>query len=330
MARINNLTNFLTDVATAIRTKKDSETTIAAEDFDTEILSLPSQGVYQDKSMNITTNGNYRISPDTNYDAMTSVDISVAISPNLQDVTLTQNGTYTAGQGYDGIGQVIVDVPAESTILNVKDGEVNNTTLIVNSDDIYKELYYIKSTGTQYIDTGVIGTGDTRVEMVFANYDNSPASFIFGCRESTAIDTFCVYLSNYNNNALIRSDYDTYSGGTINLNNIVGMFYLDKNKNITTVKELIDNSTKTDIRDYSDFVGSLNIYIFCKNHNGEAQTFSNYMLFYFKIYDDGTLVRDFIPVKRKSDNEVGLYDKVTKQFFTNRGTGSFVAGPEID
>lgn len=114
MARIDNLTNFLTDVATAIRTKKDSEATIAAEDFDTEILSLPSQGVYQDKSMNITTNGNYRISPDTGYDAMTSVDISVAISPNLQDVTLTQNGTYTAGQGYDGIGEVIVNVPGSS------------------------------------------------------------------------------------------------------------------------------------------------------------------------------------------------------------------------
>ena len=111
MARIDNLINFLTDVASAIRTKKDSEATIAAEDFDTEILNLPSQGEYQDKSLEITTNGNYRVDPDTGYDAMTSVDISVAISPNLQDVTLTQNGTYTAGQGYDGIGQVVVDVP---------------------------------------------------------------------------------------------------------------------------------------------------------------------------------------------------------------------------
>lgn len=80
MARINNLTQFLTDVATAIRTKKGSEAAIAAEDFDTEILNLPAQGEYQDKQMNITTNGNYRIVPDTNYDAMTSVAIAVNIS----------------------------------------------------------------------------------------------------------------------------------------------------------------------------------------------------------------------------------------------------------
>ena len=30
-----------------------------------------------------------------------------------------------------------------------------------------------------------------------------------------------------------------------------------------------------------------------------------------------------IPAKRKSDNVIGLYDMVSRQFFTNSGTGSF-------
>ena len=42
MARTNNLNNFLTDVANAIRTKKGTQATIAAADFDTEIENLPS------------------------------------------------------------------------------------------------------------------------------------------------------------------------------------------------------------------------------------------------------------------------------------------------
>ena len=42
MARTNNLNNFLTDVADAIRTKKGTQATIAAADFDTEIENLPS------------------------------------------------------------------------------------------------------------------------------------------------------------------------------------------------------------------------------------------------------------------------------------------------
>lgn len=42
MARIDSLTNFLTDVATAIKNKKGDNTSIKASDFDTEITNLPS------------------------------------------------------------------------------------------------------------------------------------------------------------------------------------------------------------------------------------------------------------------------------------------------
>ena len=40
MADISNLSQFLTDIATAIRTKKETEAEIPAEQFDTEILSI--------------------------------------------------------------------------------------------------------------------------------------------------------------------------------------------------------------------------------------------------------------------------------------------------
>lgn len=35
-----------------------------------------------------------------------------------------------------------------------------------------------------------------------------------------------------------------------------------------------------------------------------------------------------MPAKRTSDGVLGLYDLVTKQFYTNNGTGTFIAGPE--
>lgn len=41
MARINNLNNFLTDVASAIKEKKGDNTPILASEFDTEIENLP-------------------------------------------------------------------------------------------------------------------------------------------------------------------------------------------------------------------------------------------------------------------------------------------------
>ena len=47
-----------------------------------------------------------------------------------------------------------------------------------------------------------------------------------------------------------------------------------------------------------------------------------------KIYDNGTLVRDFIPCKNAS-GVVGLWDDVNSAFYQNAGSGTFTAGPEI-
>ena len=44
MARTDNLTNYLTDVATAIKEKKGDNSPINISEFDTEIINLPSGG----------------------------------------------------------------------------------------------------------------------------------------------------------------------------------------------------------------------------------------------------------------------------------------------
>ena len=50
-------------------------------------------------------------------------------------------------------------------------------------------------------------------------------------------------------------------------------------------------------------------------------------LYSCQIYDNGTLVRDFVPCINGS-GEVGLYDLVGKQFYGNAGTGVFT-GSEV-
>ena len=45
MADTSNLTNFLEDVADAIREKKGTQNLISAANFDTEILSIPTSGI---------------------------------------------------------------------------------------------------------------------------------------------------------------------------------------------------------------------------------------------------------------------------------------------
>lgn len=120
MARVNNLSNFLTDVADAIKTKKGSQTAIPAANFDTEILALPSQGVYQTKVVNINTNGSTTVLPDEGYDAIEGLEIIVAVpEAQLQEKTYTFTTNQTIellpDTGYDGFSSV-------RTIINVEGG----------------------------------------------------------------------------------------------------------------------------------------------------------------------------------------------------------------
>lgn len=53
---------------------------------------------------------------------------------------------------------------------------------------------------------------------------------------------------------------------------------------------------------------------------------SSYKLWRYKMYDNGAIVRDYIPCYRVSDNKTGLYDIVNDTFYPNEGTGEFTVG----
>ena len=91
MARINNLTNYLTDVATAIKTKKGDSTPILASDFDTEILNLPSGG---GGSYNA-----YHVASIAERNALTGIqdgDVCVVQGNTLANMTSTTCNNFTS------------------------------------------------------------------------------------------------------------------------------------------------------------------------------------------------------------------------------------------
>ena len=54
--------------------------------------------------------------------------------------------------------------------------------------------------------------------------------------------------------------------------------------------------------------------------NGDSER-----IYSIKVYDNGVLVGDYIPVKRNSDDFVTLYDKITEQYCDTVGGGEMVA-----
>lgn len=82
MARTDNLTNFLTDVANAIREKTGETDIIYTRDFDTKIMQITAGSSIpnlQNKDVNITTNGTYTLTSDTGYDGLNQVNLNVQV-----------------------------------------------------------------------------------------------------------------------------------------------------------------------------------------------------------------------------------------------------------
>lgn len=147
MARINDLEDFLTDVASAIKTKKGDETDIPASQFDAEILALPSQGIYQTKSVILRANGTTTVTPDENYDAIEQLDITVQVPDPIvfiyYPVTLNANGTintYSSEISYSSIKSILasstksafLEVTQETSTFYVRaiqDVDVNNGSI---------------------------------------------------------------------------------------------------------------------------------------------------------------------------------------------------------
>jgi hypothetical protein len=90
---------------------------------------------------------------------------------------------------------------------------------------------------------------------------------------------------------------------------------------------LINGTSITFTKISNLYTTSQNYYIFArKAQSGSIQSRPGRFKF-FKIWNDGTLVRDFIPVRVNTTGY--MYDRVSQTLFGNSGTGSFTLGPDI-
>ena len=196
----------------------------------------------------------------------------------------------------------------------------------------YTELEYINESGeNKYIDTGYFPNASrtrivTKVDFLGEHLDQKLCNAGEWLKDLYQIQRLNDYDSDgrRNNNKIRIYYYTRGSSSDYNTNTSFleqdNPVYIDFNKNVlningNTVHSFTNKNTTT----------STTLRIFYQDAVGN----NNMNLYYFRIYDNDTLVRDFIPAKRNSDNEVGLYDLVNDVFYTNSGTGTFTAGPEI-
>ena len=281
---------------------------------------------------------------------MSNQQFTYGTAQNLTANTYTREGYKFTGWNTeaDGSGTSYED---EEEVLNLSstDGdeidlyaqweEINHYTVNFYSNtgrlpEEYQEVEYIESTGTQWIDTGFNpNPKTTRVETTFQVTDNTKINQrLFGARKSYSDgETICnIFWNSQKMGNAFRVDW------VGNASTVSSKFSL--NTDITIVSE----NNKVIINDLEEYTSTtsksdsyLDFPIYINNFTSNGQLEDNQQPAYakwktFKIYDNGTLVRDFVPCYRKNDNEIGLYDIVNKVFYTNSGAGTFSKGDDVE
>ena len=183
----------------------------------------------------------------------------------------------------------------------------------------YTELEYIQSSGTQYIDTGFKPNQDTRVVTKFDMIQTDTAwRKLWGSGSGSYNLDFALW---NDGTTKLQSYYGTKTNSAVPITSM--SLNVDANKNIW------EYSGETITFDKNNFTCAYSMYIFNVNKDNSSAYLPGMMkLYFFKIYNNEVLVRDFIPCKNPS-GAIGLYDTVNNKFYQNVGSGTFIAGPEI-
>lgn len=202
----------------------------------------------------------------------------------------------------------------------------------------YQRIEYLESTGTQYIDTGIVlkseATIETVTELTQINWSAGPYSF-WGFMATGTMPRWgwSVYqnrwLSDLNSTTQVYSpvvDRNKHTFTNTCYYNQGGNLVYDS---IVDSVSVYEGPRRVDSTEYYTS-NTLSAYIFARNNANVAGNFIGAKIYSYKIIQDGILVLDLIPCKRISDNVLGMYDLVSNTFLTNQGTDNFTAGDDVD
>jgi len=189
----------------------------------------------------------------------------------------------------------------------------------------YTALEYIESTGTQYIDTGIARTSLVFKVEVDVSFADSTGRYLIGCGGNSP--NYCGRASdgkfefNY-------SDRTVMSSGIDERVKIEFGCTVERGFEFTVTK----NGVSETLSNNSTSKTSTNTFTIFGNHSSSTNVnrILNGKIYLAKIFINNELKRDLIPARRDSDSEIGMYDMVSGTFFTNAGSGDFIAGPVVN
>lgn len=194
-------------------------------------------------------------------------------------------------------------------------------TIYTGSNERLEILSYIESTGTQYIDIGIVPTQTTRIvaKIEFTSSTQATYAGMFGAQVDDD-NTYGYTFSNVPGSQIKFKGSQNYMNGLTFATNAV--YEVDCSLNTFIINNIRYTNTDTWTQEMDE-----TIFLFGRNSAGKLidSTLTTGKVYYFQVYENDNLICDLIPVKTENGN-ICLHDKITHKKFYNKGTGNFIAG----
>ncbi len=190
----------------------------------------------------------------------------------------------------------------------------------------FTQLAFLESTGSQYIDTGVVFGSNNGFSITYQIVAPEGNQIVCGSRASSG-DSRCMVGSNYTT----PKTYAYVGWNAIKTSQIVPDSYMG-----TTDVNFLDNGMYDCRRDR---VGSLDalvaqtgsFWLFAGNmaYAGGSTIYGKCRIREVRISSGKSIVKHFVPARRDSDSVLGMFDLIGGEFYTNAGTGTFIGGEPV-
>lgn len=191
-------------------------------------------------------------------------------------------------------------------------------------NEYQKVEYIVTVSNSTSVLTGISGDNDN-LRFVLAVSPEAYSAYrgILGNYRSETVNCWRILMAGSDDGAWL-CNCNSRTGSALSIGRfrptVVGRkFYFDitKNKRCTTCEntKVITTSTFTnaDPNDREIAIG------YIAENVGTSTNVPHVKWYYCKIYDDGTLIRFYVPCYRKSDGKVGFYDTVNATFNPSQG-----------
>lgn len=308
MANHKDLKSLFTAMADAIRTRTGNTEPIIADNFPTEIENLRTGFDYNNTEVTELPDHAFYGCEDLNSidcPSLTTIGASAFEGcTNLKSATLHESVTSVGENAFKDCDEDLIINCMFSSKPDGWDENWNPNNYEVVWKDTYTPLSYLKFNADMVFDTGVICNQDTKLEVRFTRETSESRAF-FGVNSSGNTATVSATLAT-NGEWRFGGAYKklTMSNATTQRN--VTMSKANMTYGGTTYA--YTGTVGTFTCPYTLTIGSAR----ATDGTIAAPTFIG-KLYYFKIYNNDTLIRDYVPATNSAGIS-GLYDNVTGKF----------------